>query len=896
MKNPVRPSPTAFVPAASFGALPLVGRDEELAFLLAAIRDQGGAIVGGAAGVGKTRLAREIATRFPDWSVSSTTVTPAAADLSLGGLAGLALWGGEPAGDRASLLSRLTRALLERAQGRPVLVVVDDAHLLDGLSATFLHQLVGSRVARVLATLRSGEPAPPAIVSLSKDRLLPRLELQPLGAVEFGILVARALGGPPAAETLARLWASTAGNTLFLRELLADALESGTLRFSDGAWTWDPGVVAGPRLTELVAERMGRLEGPRRLLVELLAVGEPVGPDAIDRLAPDVDLADEERRGLVVVEELGRRLLVRLAHPLFGEVVRARLPVVERRRLQRRLADAVEATGSRRRDDLLRTALWRVDSASATDASLLNEAARRARQAFDPALAVRLAEASLRLAPSFEAGLLLGGALAAQGRFSDARAVLDGLAGTEPDARARHLLAREQSWAAFWESGDLDEPRAVLARAEAGDDDAVGWSLARSDLALLLTYAGRFTEAIEIGRPLVARGVDDRVRLRSLPAVGACLVLAGRANEVLALCDDLEAAAARCQADVPEGIGWLWQMRSNALLLAGRLPEALRVLRPPLELGARPTLGAGDLAYARTKLGLVRLLEGRPATALHRLEEAAAVLRRVDPNGCLAWCLSLESQAYAQLGDAEAARLLAGEATRADVRGFAVWEGDAARARAWVLAASGETGRAIAELVAAADLQERRGQEAFSALALHDALRLGARELAARLAALASRLDGPLPAAMALHARSVLGDEPTGLEASMRAFATLGCHGMAAELAERTATAWCASGFPARGERAARVRDDEWAMCETTGAAFTVNRHVLEQAGLTRREAEIAALAAHGHSNAEIAQRLVVSVRTVESHLYKAYEKLDVTNRQELAVTLGSGNGERAPR
>lgn len=893
MKIPVHPSTTTHVTAPSLGTLPLVGRDEELAFLVAAIRDQGGAILGGAAGVGKTRLVREIAMRFPEWSVSSATVTPAAADLALGGLAGLALWDGEPASDRAALLSRSTKRLLARAQGRPVLVVVDDAHLLDGLSSTFLHQLVGSHAARVVVTVRSGEPAPPAIVSLSKDRLLPRLELQPLGAVEFGPLVTTALGGPPTPDTLGRLWASTAGNVLFLRELLADALESGALRFSDGSWTWDPGRAVGPRLAELVADRMGRLEGPRRLLVELLAVGEPLGPDPIERLAPGADLGDEERRGLVIVEEQERRLLVRLAHPLFGEVTRARLPVVERRRLQRRLADAVAATGARRRDDLLRIALWRVESATATDTTLLNEAARQARQAFDPALATRLAEASRRVAPSFEAGLVLGSSLAAQGRFGEARMVLDGLAGAEPDARARHLLARERSWAAFWESGDLSGPRSVLERAEAEDDDPVAWSLARSDLALLLVYAGRFTEALEIGRPLVASGVDDRVRLRAFPAVGACLVLAGRSNEVLALCDELEAAAVRCEADVPEGIGWLWQMRTNALLLAGRLPEALRVLRPPLELGARPTLGAGDLAYARTKLGLVRLLEGRPATALHRLEEAAAVLRRVDPNGCLAWCLSLASQAHAQLGDVGAARRLVNEASKEDVRRFAVWEGDAARARAWVAAQSGEATRAIDDLVAAADLQERRGQPAFGVLALHDALRLGARHLAGRLEALASGLDGPLPAAMALHARSILADGPAGLEASMRAFATLGCHSIAAELAERTAIAWRGSGFPARAERVGRVRDEEWAMCET--AERTVSR-VLDQAGLTRREAEIAALTAQGHSNAEIAERLVVSVRTVESHLYKAYEKLDVTNRQELSALLGPGTGQHASR
>jgi DNA-binding NarL/FixJ family response regulator len=59
-------------------------------------------------------------------------------------------------------------------------------------------------------------------------------------------------------------------------------------------------------------------------------------------------------------------------------------------------------------------------------------------------------------------------------------------------------------------------------------------------------------------------------------------------------------------------------------------------------------------------------------------------------------------------------------------------------------------------------------------------------------------------------------------------------------------------------------------------------------ATLTRREQEVAALACRGLSNACIAERLVVSVRTVESHLYSAYGKLGVPDRAALAVVLGS--------
>ncbi|MEV6110907.1 helix-turn-helix transcriptional regulator, partial [Streptomyces sp. NPDC051940] len=55
---------------------------------------------------------------------------------------------------------------------------------------------------------------------------------------------------------------------------------------------------------------------------------------------------------------------------------------------------------------------------------------------------------------------------------------------------------------------------------------------------------------------------------------------------------------------------------------------------------------------------------------------------------------------------------------------------------------------------------------------------------------------------------------------------------------------------------------------------------------LTGRERETALLAARGLSNREIAERLVVSVRTVEGHLYRAGAKLGAGNRSELAALL----------
>jgi DNA-binding CsgD family transcriptional regulator len=870
--------------------LPLVGRAEELAFLTEAITGRGGAVVGGGAGGGKTRLAREVSAALPGWHVAWATATPAASDLPLGGVAGLGLADEETRfRGRAGLLSRLTEILGRRSGGRPMLVVVDDVHLLDGLSAALVHHLSTSGAAAVLLTMRAGEQPPSDVVSLYKDGPLPRLELEPLGQQDFATLASAALGGDIEAGTLHRLWRETAGNVLFLRELVADAVEAGTLVRLDGVWRWTPDGRVGPRLAELVADRMGRLEGSRRLLAELLAAGEPLGAELLQKLVQGVDLADEERRGTIVAEESGRRAEVRLAHPLFGDVLRARMPVLQRRRLQRLLADALEAVGGQRRDDVLRLATWRLGSAGPVDAGLLLRAARAAREVFDFALAARLARASWELVPSFETGLLHGASLSQLGQFDAAGRVLNRLAGTEPDGTPHQLLVRERAWVMFHGPGGLADARRVLEEAEASVDDPVRRLLARADLARLLTYSGRFTEALAIGGPLIAPDMDVRVRLRSLSPVGACMAFAGRAGRVLALCDELDTAAARLREELPDAVGWVWAARTNALLLAGRLDEVTTALAGPLEPGAAPIVGAGDLAYARTKLGRALLLQGRPASALRQLTGAAAVLRTSEPVGCLVWCLSLAAEAHALLGHLVEAGRLTQEAMTRRHSGLAVFDGDAARARAWVMAAAGERSRAVGQLIMAADDQESRGQPASAMFALHDALRLGARHVAGRLETLAASLDGPWAAAAIIHARAADASNAASLEAAADAFAALGAGLVAAEAATEASWRWAASGHAARAAtaRATAVRLSS----READHALRLILPLPETPGLatlTRREQEVAALACHGLSNADIADRLVVSVRTVESHLYSAYGKLGVSDRAALAVVLGS--------
>ena len=118
-------------------------------------------------------------------------------------------------------------AVICTASRGPVVVGVDDAHLLDEQSALVVHQIVRRHIATVVLTVRTGEPAPDAITALWKDELLPRLEVQPLSKAETASLLECVLAGDVESSTAERVWHYTRGNALYLRQLIADELAAG---------------------------------------------------------------------------------------------------------------------------------------------------------------------------------------------------------------------------------------------------------------------------------------------------------------------------------------------------------------------------------------------------------------------------------------------------------------------------------------------------------------------------------------------------------------------------------------------------------------------------------------------------------------------------------------------
>jgi DNA-binding CsgD family transcriptional regulator len=216
---------------------------------------------------------------------------------------------------------------------------------------------------------------------------------------------------------------------------------------------------------------------------------------------------------------------------------------------------------------------------------------------------------------------------------------------------------------------------------------------------------------------------------------------------------------------------------------------------------------------------------------------------------------------------------------------FLLTETEHLQARAWAAAAAGDLPTARDQLAVAADLGEQVGDLIGAAGALHDLARLGhARDVAARLAALATQVDGDLVAARAGYAGAVAAGDSETLKKVCGDFEDMGTILYAAEASAEAAVllrrAGNARAAAAAEQKAARLL----ARCE--GAATPPVRAIGARVRLTPGELDTAVQAAAGRSNKQIAGHLHVSVRTVESHLQRAYEKLGIAGRHELADAL----------
>ena len=842
---------------------PLTGRYEELRKVAAAIRPgAAGVVVAGRAGVGKTRLARDAVAGPAGRGVAVVWAHGSAAvrSLPLGAFAGLL---DVPPGDPSDTVAR---ALGQLAEQRPLVLVVDDAHLLDEHSAIVLHRVVVRRLAPAVVTIRAGEPVLDIVTSLWKDDHLPRLDLAPLDVADTTELVARVLGGPVESASARRLWTLTQGSPLFLRHLLGGEVSAGRFSSASGIWRWTSEPAISPELTSLLEQEIGGLTAGVQDVVDLVALAEPVAVTTLRALTSPADLEEAERRGLVRTDGS----VARLAHPLYGEVRRAAMGTLRARRLRGLVARTLDVV-----PDPIPRAVLTLDSDLAPEPALFLQAAGAATRMYDLPLAERLARAAAATG-DFGARLMHAGALSWLSRGDEAEAILADLVACAPDDVTLAMVHLHRTGNLLWTLARPKEAEQALAAARA--TGAAPLHVAGMSLCLAAAV-GDFPLVLDSGpRLLRAEPADDLVRILVASAVTAAAAVTGDD----ALLDEAAIVGGLTADRVPTGIpGFgLADMQVLGHRLAGTPNRGEDQAR-------RMRAASADLPGPARLMGLV--VAGHAALAAGRVHDAATSLRE-------AWaglagsehefrfrCRTLLATALAQSGrTAEAAPLLDGIAAGWHPA-YLLFRPDDLVARAWGAAAEGSTTQSLGHAVAAADLARELGAPAYEVLAWQTAVQLGDTTAALpRLTALADL--SPRAALAHAHARAWADQDGDALLASADAWTRLGDLVAAGDAAAQAADVHRRLGRRGSALAAAAVAERSTAR---SGARTPAVAIAVRPLPLTAREREIVTLAARGLSNKDIAGRLTVSVRTVEGHIYRAGHKLGVSDRAAFADLLG---------
>jgi DNA-binding CsgD family transcriptional regulator len=839
--------------------------------------DVAGILICGASGVGKSRIAREALSGAASegyetrWTVGSSS----AQAIPLGAFTA---WAPSGVTDTVQLLRGVVESLTGASSGAKVIVGVDDAHLLDDLSTFVVHQIVQRGAAKVILTVRDGAPIPAAVQEIWKVAPFDRLDVKPLSLDETATLLSAALEGAVDTDAAERLWKLTRGNALYLRNIVDQEVADGRLVNERGYWRWIGDPIMPPGLVELIESRIGDLPAPVSDVIDLLAVGEPIELAALTGMTDAAAVEEAETRGLITLEPAGGGIEVRVAHPLYGRVRRRRAAHSRLRRLRGLVAS--ELATSSDRDDIrvaVRRATLSLDSDLAPDADLLVNAAHGAVWLADLALADRLAEAAIHAGAGPEPNFVRAHALSWLGRGEEAEAVLAEIPTSQLTEGDRARLAFLRSSNALWALGDP-------ARAKELIDEA-----SRTTPPQARTYIDAFLIVywFAMDQPDAAMQASKNLALEDLPVVGAEIAWAlaqisadaGRTAEAVAAADAGHTVATR-SLDAPHMRFNIADAEVSALLLAGQVTDALAVAERTRQeadnlpgaaqlLGAavagRAALGAGDLHSAC-------LLLGQAVEALSASHPIGWGYRYNVPR--------TTALAMRGLTDDAAAALAALDCVQ---RRFRSLDHEVSLARAWVTAGQGAVSEAISVVLEAAERARSTGQFAAEVVCLQTATQFGDRTCAPRLHELETVVEGPRVGLAARFAAALRDGNAAELSSLSEEFESIGDLVAAVDAAAHAALAYRRQ--DKRGSAlGCSTRAD--ALAARCGANTPVARQATESVPLTDREAEIVMLIGEGLSNRAVAERLTVSIRTVESHIYRAMLKTGTTSRDELAALL----------
>jgi DNA-binding NarL/FixJ family response regulator len=861
---------------------PLTGRAEELRVIGEALAgdEHKGMVVAGPAGVGKTRLARaatEAAARA-GWSVHRVAGTATGKPVTLGAFA---RWADDTGSSPLSLAGKVFASLTADAGGAPLLLFVDDAHLLDDLSALIVHQLVLQDVGSVIATIRTGESAPDAITTLWKDALLQRLDLQPLSRHESDTLLRTVLDGRVSTDCADRMWKLSRGNVLFLHHLVEPERESGRLAPVDGEWRWAGTPSVSPSLIDLVEQQIGAVPSEIQEIVDLVAIAEPIDRQLLTALADPEAIEAAERRGLIVAPSAADAVFV--GHPLYGEIRLSQCAPLRLRRLRGRVAAAMAQTG---KTDPLRLGLLWMQSDLPPDADILSRAAKISASRLDLGLAERLGRAALAANATPESKLALARILVLYDKGEEAQEILDTVGAQEVVTPGFFDEALLRAANLLWPLRNPEDARHVIESAIALGNADRNHAL-RTFLAVIQATAAEPDQTIQTMAAVDYDLLDDYGRAVGYSTETIALGDLGRTE----LANQRASAGYRVLDETPDeysfhGTG-LAEFHAYALLAAGYVNEAFAIAER--EYQSRAEYPDMSRWMAVGALGMAALARGDLGAAVRSLSAASNGLdHENDPSGILYRFSIMHTEARARSGQIDAAASAMEMTRQLRHPSFPYVESGYLLATAWVSAAQGRTADAREFVHRAIEFARAHGQPAREVLALQTVVQLGDASGADRLAELANQVEGPRAPLSARYARALAHDNGTELDAVSSDFEAMGDMLAAADAAAQAATAHRTAAR--RGSALTASGRAQLLAKQCGGAVSPALAAARVPLPFSRREHEIANLVSRGLSNRDIAEATSLSIRTVEGHIYQATTKSGVATRAELSALVQQFN------
>jgi len=833
---------------------------------------------------------------------------------------------------RIRLLESLATLLGNLARRQPVVLHLDDVHQADASSWEMLDYL-GQHFLRipvlVVATARPGELAdqPLAIrvlLDLEQRGVMQRIDVLPLDQAAMQELAEDILGPVVGKDVLEWVGEHSRGNPLFASGLLRALRDEGGVP--------RPGLRLLPEdLSDRVRARVGLLDKDEQRVLELLTVasgrvelGELVRFSArdLEELVPILRRLTQRSR-LVTEDQRGNTVTYEIAHPLIAETIYDGLGGAARFSLHRQVGRALLVAGR-----LGEAALHFARSADRGDneaIEVLLEALRQAEERGAYREALKILSALVDIVPSGDARWLavadaLGHAewVVDHRADSDTRSAVAALREidalmdhrTEPVQRAvvKSRLTSFLSW------GTVELAEAAAAAQAAIDLYAAAERPGEARLASLeLAYARGLAgdlPALEAGARQVFSEAeaarDDRAALQALGVLGTATFYQGKFAEAEGALRRSIAMAR--EAGKPYRVVWGLMSLGWCLGFEGRIDESLAAFEQAkgvpgwrdsnvLELESHVRWLAGDFAGSLACAGEALTLNpgGLSPRRAHGLCVGAMAATELDHLTDAQRYLSMAKRVY---GDK---RWFMASDFSPHAAGVLAWREDrlpealkALRTSADGMLSTNSLAFAAPILVdvaeVAAQTQEPEAAER-AASQLADIVKATQRDLHRALAALAqawSALAGGHAVAAEEAAREGNGLLPDTVCGWLRARALV-AQAEALEMAGRpggldllaeAAGLFDASGAVWRRERALS------ALRSSGPAGRRAADTVVGASGLTSREREVAQLAAERLTSQEIAERLFISRRTVETHLARVYAKLGVASRSELARRL----------